>query len=105
MLPAMKNAGVGDILNQRYRVNPPSGIRAQHRINAWINTNNHWLRNMRTWSYEDAHNKIGNNIDYIFASNYLKVPEYKLVLNYSGLTVQGTMPSDHNMMRATIAIP
>jgi endonuclease/exonuclease/phosphatase family metal-dependent hydrolase len=105
MLPAMKNAGIGDILNQRYRVNPPSGVRAKHLINAWINTNNHWLRNMRTWAYEDQHNKIGNNIDYIFASNYLKVPEYKLVVSHSGLNVDGVFPSDHNMIRATITIP
>ena len=83
MLPAMKNAGFGDVLNQQYRVNPsPTASGAQARINGWINTANHLDRNIAAWSYEDAHRKIGNDIDYMFASNWLKVPEYKMVVNY-----------------------
>ena len=60
---------------------------------------------MKSWSYEDRHDKIGNNIDYIFASNFLKVPEFKEVVNHNGLNVTGVFPSDHNMIRATITLP
>ncbi len=105
MLPAMKKAGFGDVLNQQYATNPAHGVRAAHRIDAWINSNNHLKRNMKSWSYEDRHDKIGNNIDYIFASNFLKVPEFKEVVNHNGLNVTGVFPSDHNMIRATITLP
>ena len=107
MLPAMKTAGFGDVLNQQYATNPASGVRAERRVNAWVNTNNRLSRNVPDYAYEDRRDKIGNGIDWIFASNSLRVPEYKVVLNYDPRTllVTGTMPSDHNMVRATIAIP
>ncbi len=107
MLPAMKNAGFGDVLNQQYAVNPAHGVRAQHRINGWMNSCNHLTRDVRVFGYVNRRDKIGNSIDYVFASNWLKVPEFKMVLNYnpSTLRVVGTLPSDHNMVRATITLP
>lgn len=106
-LPAMKNAGMGDVLNQEYRVNPSRGVRAQHLINGWINSANHVSRNVQDFSYADQRDKTGNNIDYVFASNSLQVQEWKMVLNYdpSTLQVRGTIPSDHNMIRATVTLP
>ena len=106
MLPAMRRAGFGDVLNQRYRVNPSRGVRAQRRINAWVNSNNRDGRNVARYSYPHNHSKTGNSIDYIFASNYLRVKEFKVVLSFSPRTlrVQGVLPSDHNMLRATITI-
>ena len=107
MLPRMKRAGVGDVLNQTYRANPVRGVRARHLVNAWVNSYNHFRRSMRSWSYEDNRRKIGIDIDYIFASNYLKVPEFKVVVDYNPRTlrVRRTFPSDHNMLRATIRLP
>ena len=82
-------------------MNPAHGVRARHRINGWMNSCNHLTRDVRVFGYVDQRDKIGNGIDYVFASNWLKVPEYKMVLNYnpSTLRVVGTLPSDHNMVR------
>jgi len=106
MLPAMRRAGYGDVLNQQYQVNPVTHPRAQHTVNGWVNSLNHLNRNMRDWSYDERKDKTGNNIDWIFASNSLPVLEYKTVVDYdSSLRVVGTFPSDHNMIRATLALP
>jgi endonuclease/exonuclease/phosphatase family metal-dependent hydrolase len=107
LLPAMKHAGFGDILNQQFHVNPSRGVRAKRRINTWVSSNNHSSRNVRSYGYARARTKIGNSIDYIFASNSLRVKEYKVVLNFDPRTlrVRGTLPSDHNMLRATITLP
>jgi endonuclease/exonuclease/phosphatase family metal-dependent hydrolase len=107
MLPAMRNAGIGDVLNQQYRVNPSRGVRAERRVNAWLNTYNHLSRNVADFSYETRRDKTGNGIDYIFASNRLRVKEYKVVLRFDPRTLRviGYLPSDHNMIRATITLP
>ena len=46
-------------------------------------------------------------IDYIFASNNLRVPYFKTVSSFDprNLRVGGRIPSDHNMLRATVMIP
>jgi endonuclease/exonuclease/phosphatase family metal-dependent hydrolase len=107
MLPAMKRAGYGDVLNQQYQVNPSRGVRARTRINGWMNTYNHLSRNVAVFGYEDRHDKTGNGIDWIFASNWLPVKDYKVVLHWNRATgrVVGTLPSDHNMIRATLSMP
>jgi endonuclease/exonuclease/phosphatase family metal-dependent hydrolase len=106
MFPAMKRSGYGEVLNEQYRVNPNRHIRARARTHAWISSLNHMSRNVRAFSYDDATSKTGNSIDHIFASNSLAVRSYKVVLKYnpSTLTVSGVLPSDHNMVCATIAI-
>lgn len=106
MLPAMRNAGVGDVLSQQYRVNPGVDVRAQTRVNAWVNSNNRQSRNVRGYSYPGDHNKTGNNIDYIFASNSMVVKEFKMVIDFnpSSLQVTGTIPSDHNMLSSTVVL-
>jgi endonuclease/exonuclease/phosphatase family metal-dependent hydrolase len=105
MLPAMRRAGYGDVLNQQYRVNPVGNPRAQHTVNGWVNSLNHLNRNMRDWSYDERRGNTGNNIDWIFATNSLPVLEYKTVVHYdSSLRVVGTFRSDHNMIRATLLL-
>jgi endonuclease/exonuclease/phosphatase family metal-dependent hydrolase len=106
MFPAMKRSGYGEVLNERYRVNPNRHVRARHRKNAWISSLNHLHTNVRLFGYEGSRHKTGNSIDHIFASNSLRVLSYKLVLNYNPKTlrVRGVLPSDHNMVCATIAI-
>ena len=106
-LPAMKNAGMGDVLNQEYKVNPSVGVRAQHLTNGWINSVNHKSRNVADFGYEENRTKTGNNIDYVFATNSLQVKEWEMVVNYDPATLQvrGTIASDHNMIRATVTLP
>jgi endonuclease/exonuclease/phosphatase family metal-dependent hydrolase len=107
MVPAMKAAGYGDVLNQTCATNPVVNPRAQRSINGWINSLNRYNRDLTTYSYYNNHAKTGNNIDWIFASNNLPVKEWKMVVNYDPdtLKVLGTIPSDHNMVRATITLP
>jgi hypothetical protein len=103
----MKRAGYGDVLNQQYLVNPSRGVRARTRINGWMNTYNHLSRSVAVFGYEDRHDKTGNGIDWIFASNSLPVKDYKVVVHWNRATgrVVGTLPSDHNMIRATLSLP
>jgi endonuclease/exonuclease/phosphatase family metal-dependent hydrolase len=107
MFPAQKAAGLGDVLNQEYRVNPARGVRAQHLVNAWVNSYNHFYRNVADFGYSTRRDKIGNGIDQIFATNSLVVKEYEVVTRFNPdtLDVTGTIASDHQMVRATIQIP
>lgn len=119
-LPAMKNAGFGDVLNQEFNVNPIAEPRAETTVNGWVNTRNGWSKDLRgntdegqPWTYHQdrleprATQRTGNNIDWIFASNELRVKEWKVVVNYDPTTlmVSRTVPSDHNMVRATLVLP
>jgi endonuclease/exonuclease/phosphatase family metal-dependent hydrolase len=107
MLPAMKAAGYGDVLNQQYRVNPPHGVRAATLRHGWVGSFNGYRRDVRRYGYESARDKVGNNIDYVFASNRLRVQAWGTVLklNRATLRVNGVIPSDHNMVRATLVLP
>jgi endonuclease/exonuclease/phosphatase family metal-dependent hydrolase len=107
MVPAMRAAGYGDVLNQTCATNPVVHPRAQRSVNGWVNSLNRFNRDLKTYSYYNNHTKTGNNIDWIFASNNLPVKEWKMVVDYDRTTlrVTGTIPSDHNMVRATITLP
>jgi endonuclease/exonuclease/phosphatase family metal-dependent hydrolase len=107
MLPAMRKAGFGDVLNQSYGVNPTPNVRARTRINGWMNTYNHLTRRVASFGYEDRRGNTGNGIDWIFASNHLPIMEYEVVCAYDTRTlrVTGTLPSDHNMIRAKVRLP
>jgi endonuclease/exonuclease/phosphatase family metal-dependent hydrolase len=107
MLPAMKDAGYGDVLNQSYGQNTIADPRARATVNGWVNSLNRYNRDVRTYSYANNHERTGNSIDWIFASNSLPVPEVKVVSDFDPATlqVQGVMPSDHHMMRATLTLP
>lgn len=49
---------------------------------------------------------LGAHLDYIFTAKRIQVQEYKVVLNLkSNGTFSGVIPSDHNMIRATILLP
>jgi endonuclease/exonuclease/phosphatase family metal-dependent hydrolase len=106
MLPAMKQAKIPDVLNQEYRVNP-SVPRARRLVNAWINSYNHGRKDVSTFSYDDQRHKIGNGIDWVFASRRLDVESWEVVVDYDPetLKVQGPLPSDHNMVKATVRLP
>jgi endonuclease/exonuclease/phosphatase family metal-dependent hydrolase len=57
-----------------------------------------------SYAYEDAKYKTGNGIDWIFASNRLAVRQWEVVANVSANQVQGVLPSDHNLVRASIVL-
>jgi len=106
MLPTMKSAGFRDVLNQEYTVNPPRNPPAEKLRNAWINSFNDFRRDIRPYSYYTARSKVGNGIDWIFTTS-MRVTEYKVVIDFdpSTLKIEGVIPSDHNMIRATVVLP
>lgn len=106
MLPAMSEAGMPDVLNQEYRVNP-SVPRAERLVNAWINSYNHGRKDVSSFSYDESRDKIGNGIDWIFASRRLAVESWEVVVDYDPetLKVVGVLPSDHNLVKATLRLP
>jgi endonuclease/exonuclease/phosphatase family metal-dependent hydrolase len=103
-LPAMKQRGYGDVLNQSYHQAVVSHPRAASVQQGWINSFNGWSRNVAGYAYEDAKYKTGNGIDWIFASNRLAVRQWEVVANVSANQVQGVLPSDHNLVRASIVL-
>jgi endonuclease/exonuclease/phosphatase family metal-dependent hydrolase len=108
MLPAMKRAGFGDVLNQEYRVLRPDPPRARSIAEAgWLWSYNEGSKDVRKYSYHDARDVPGKGIDWIFATNSLRVQEYEVVLRFDRRTlqVQGNLPSDHNMVEADLLLP
>ena len=103
MLPLMKPAGFGDTLGQEgCGKDLISTSRAASVVNGNINSANSWNRSLNHYTNTDW---IGQQIDYLFASNYLAVKRWELVADQQNYTFQGIIPSDHNMLRATITIP
>ncbi|MGV8907736.1 MAG: endonuclease/exonuclease/phosphatase family protein [Propionicimonas sp.] len=106
LLPAMKAAGFGDVMNQQYQTNPAKGVRAESVENGWVNSFNGYRRSIVGYAYEDNHAKVGNGIDWIFATNSLRVKKWKVVIDYNPSTLQitGVIPSDHSMLSAIIVL-
>jgi len=107
MIPAMKAAGYGDTSNQQAGTNHLVNPRPLVLTNRWINSYNHYNRDVTSFGYAAQRDRIGNTIDWVFASNSLLVKEWKVVcsMNPSTLKIRGVIPSDHNMVRATLAMP
>ncbi|WP_394289188.1 endonuclease/exonuclease/phosphatase family protein [Microbacterium sp.] len=107
MMVKMKKHGYGEVVGQK-----PNSLfltkkpRAEKRVNAWMNTVNGFDRNIKNWSFNtDRKRKLGNYADWIFASNHLRVSEWKVVVDRKKLQLNGVVPSDHNMVRATLHLP
>ena len=108
LLPRMQAEGYGDVLDQQYDRAEIASPRARSLVNAWVSSSNHFARDVHDFSYnKDRGTKIGNNIDWVFASNGLAVKEWKTVVDFDpqSLVVDGVIPSDHCMVRATLVIP
>jgi endonuclease/exonuclease/phosphatase family metal-dependent hydrolase len=105
-LPAMKNAGYGDVLNQQYATNPAHNPRPETMKYAWVNSFGNFRRNVEDYSYYKRRDKIGNGIDWVFASNNLEVKSYEVAvpMDPQTLQVQGVIPSDHNLVTADISM-
>ena len=107
MLPAMKAAGFGDVMNQEYKVNPPRSPRAEVVVDGWINSFNDYRRSIVDYSYTTRHDKVGNGVDWIFATNALRVKQWKVVIDFDPATLKitGVIPSDHNMISSIVTLP
>lgn len=94
-LPRMKSAGYGDVVNQEYATNPVRRPRALTKTNAWINSFNGYRRNVAVYSYSTRRDKIGNGIDWVFASNSLVVKNWSVMVPMSStrLSIAGIIPS------------
>ena len=105
MLAAMKGAGYGDVLGQRPKEPVVRDPRARRTVRDWVSSMNGFSRDVRDFAFEER-NRAGNFIDWIFASNHLPVRQYEVVadIDRDTLRLRGTIPSDHNMIRATIGL-
>ena len=96
-------AGYVDPLGGRARTTRTApGATVERRINTWLNSYNNYARTAlgnKSW-------KSGSHIDYIFTTR-MRVSEFEVVakLDGGGRRFAGTIPSDHNMMRATVHLP
>ena len=104
MLPQMYDAGFGDVLGQ----NGPEmvhveGNRTREIVRGNIFSLNRWSRNM---NHYPSTNDIGQSIDYLFATNRLVVKRWQMVVDDAkDYSLDGTVPSDHNLIKATIRLP
>lgn len=106
-MSAMKNHGYGDVVNQRYNKNTLAHRRAHAMTRAWISSFGGWRRNIASYSYvHDRSHKIGNGIDWVFASNRLTVARWEVVARIRKGTwrAAGVIPSDHHMVAATLVL-
>jgi endonuclease/exonuclease/phosphatase family metal-dependent hydrolase len=105
-IPRMKSNGYGDVVNQVPKKNTLNYRRAQSVERAWVNSFNAFRRSARDFGYDNARDRIGNGIDWIFASNNLPVKKWEVVVDISPRTlrVRGVIPSDHCLVRATLVL-
>ena len=102
MLPAMRKNGYGDVLGQTYDSYDISDGRAEVKKDAHLRSFNGFQRDTDDFSRDD--DEIGNGVDWIFASNELAVPYYRVVARYDddGDLIE-PIPSDHFLVRATLS--
>ena len=102
MLPAMRENGYGDVLGQTFDSYDVSGGRAKVKKDAHLRSFNGFRPDTDDYSRDD--DEIGNGVDWIFASNGLAVPYYRVVAHYDddGHLIE-PIPSDHFLVRATLA--
>ncbi|MBB3326196.1 endonuclease/exonuclease/phosphatase family protein [Microlunatus antarcticus] len=95
-------AGFVDPLGGKYKTHKPKGATVEHKIRTYLNSSNgDWARkapNHKSWG-------LGSYIDYILTTE-MRVSEWETVarLDKKGKIV-GTIPSDHQMIRATVWLP
>ena len=100
---AMRKAGYVDPLGNTYlSTTTTGGATVKKRINTQYSSHNAWKR---TAPVKPAWVN-GIYIDYIWTSTGIQVPEWETVIDVNPKTgkFRGTIPSDHNMLRATTII-
>jgi endonuclease/exonuclease/phosphatase family metal-dependent hydrolase len=106
-LPRMRSNGYGDVLGQQFQQPVLTAMRAETTSRRWVNSYNGYQRDVRGYSYEDAMRKAGNGIDWIFATNSVRVKQWAVAARVDTRTMRltGIIPSDHSMVRATLVFP
>jgi endonuclease/exonuclease/phosphatase family metal-dependent hydrolase len=100
---ALVDAGYVDPLGGAWRTTKTApGALVKHRINTWLNSFNGFDRTVtRKEGWVN-----GSYIDYIMVSRGVQVPEWETVANRGkDGDLEGIIPSDHNMIRATVVLP
>ena len=94
-------AGFVDPLGGAYKTHKPKHATVEHRIHTWLNSSNpDWKRKPpghKSWVN-------GSYIDYILTTK-MRVSEWETVARLSKKKFRGVIPSDHNMVRATVWLP
>lgn len=105
-LPKMRSNGYGDVLNQQYQKPIIAYPRAESTSMAWVNSFNAYRRDLRSYSYYQARYKTGNGVDWIFATNSVRVKRWGVVTRVNADTMQltGVIGSDHSLVNATVVI-
>ena len=99
----LTGAGYVDPLGGAWRTTSTApGALVKHRVNTWMNSFNGFERTVT----RRAGWVNGSYIDYIMVSRGVQVPEFETVakLGADG-NLEGIIPSDHNMLRATVVLP
>jgi endonuclease/exonuclease/phosphatase family metal-dependent hydrolase len=106
-LPRMRTAGVADTLlgPDQDPADPDLTVtdaRPEHVLNADCTSFNGFVLAQRC----DGEPRIGQQIDYLFASNNLPVRTWELVVDLDPFgNWLPPIPSDHNLLRATLTLP
>lgn len=104
MLPKMRRAGFGDTLGQYGGGALTTRNARPHRVTrANFNSVNFYQRRL---GHSSSKKYVGQDVDYIFATNRLGVRGWSLVADLppgSG-KLHGVIPSDHNLVRAKLVI-
>ena len=107
MLPKMKKAGFGDVTGSVPKDDHLRNPRPDKLTRAWLDSTNKWDRVVKNNSVSPRKGRIGANIDWIFATNSLHVNSWTVEAKLNSATTKyvDTMPSDHNLVWASIVIP
>jgi endonuclease/exonuclease/phosphatase family metal-dependent hydrolase len=102
LLEDMEENGYGDVLGQKHRSYDTDDSRAEVTQDAWLNSYNGFDPDIDNYDHDRDH--TGNSFDWIFASNDLAVPYYRVVARYDddGDLIE-PIPSDHFLVRATLS--
>lgn len=106
-LPRMRSNGYGDVLNQQARQAKVTQPRAEALRRGWVNSFGNFNRDVTQWGYAADRTKVGNNIDWVFASNNIRVKAWETVVDVDPTTLRlrGVIPSDHALVRSTLVLP
>ena len=112
-LPQMLAAGFGDTLIGKTQSpsDPETTVTGTRPVQRPVDANCKSFNAFRVFQYcedetDPATTRIGQQIDYVFASNQLAVENWEMVLDIDAAhNWIGTIPSDHNLLRATVTLP
>jgi endonuclease/exonuclease/phosphatase family metal-dependent hydrolase len=103
IIEKMDEAGFGDVLGQKYGTYELDDPRAEDVIDGWVGTFNDYDRDMS--DHVVSKDRIGHNIDWIFATNSLRVPRWRTVAHFDDGRIRGPIASDHYLVTADLVLP